>query len=61
MQIGHALRQAGMDADFAINGEEAQMKAQNGHCFTTRTDSVRNAHNRAPIQTSKTTQPQTTV
>jgi DNA-binding response OmpR family regulator len=31
MQIGHALRQAGMDADFATNGEEAQMKAQNGH------------------------------
>ena len=31
MQIGHALRQAGMDADFAISGEEAQTKVKNGH------------------------------
>lgn len=31
LQIGHALRQAGMDADFAIDGAEAQMKVLNGH------------------------------
>ena len=31
LQIGHALRQAGMDADFAANGEEAQAMAQRQH------------------------------
>ena len=31
LQIGHALRQAGMDADFAVNSEEAHIKALNGH------------------------------
>lgn len=31
LQIGHALRQAGMDADFAASGEEAHAMVQRQH------------------------------